>query len=468
MGHFMPEVATPLPPPVPAELPAETHYTVQPEIAAVTCGAWDWVLCGTIITGLAILTYTGVRAALFQPIVTEIQGHRWLKLGARPAMLWGVMGTVLLILRTILWFRYKSFPAATMEDAPSLTIIIPAYNEGAMVLESIESVARAMYPRDRLEVIVVDDGSSDDTWMHIQRAAAKYPELIHPIRFPANRGKRAALAVGFEKARGEIVVTLDSDSTIDANSLLELAGPFRNSRVGAVAGKVKVYNRREGLIPRMLHVRFIVAFDLLRAAESTYGTVYCCPGALTAYRIAAVRKVLKKWQHQTFLGAPCTIGEDRALTNLMLESGYDTVYQRMAVVHTLAPTSYMKLCKMFLRWNRSYVREELYFMRIVWRRPLGPRIMAIFDRMITNLRFPVYYATLALLVMLSPEHPWMIVRLLLVMGIISAFCMLYYLRSERSPEFVYGIMFSYYDLFAMFWVFPVAVLTARSRGWLTR
>jgi len=468
MGNSMPQLTEVEPLPLPAEPPVAAQATKQLEIAAPTFGGWDWVLCGTIVAGLSILTYTGVRTALFQPIVTELDGHRWLRMGARPAVLWGLMGTLLLAIRTVLWLRYKSFPAATMEDAPSLTVIIPAYNEGAMVLESIESVARSMYPRDRLEVIVVDDGSSDDTWLHMQRAAMKYPELVHPIRFPINRGKRAALAVGFEKAKGEIVVTLDSDSTIDEKSLLELAGPFRNSRVGAVAGKVKVYNRREGLIPRMLHVRFIVAFDLLRAAESTYGTVYCCPGALTAYRTAVVRKILKKWLHQTFLGAPCTIGEDRALTNLMLENGYDTVYQRMAVVHTLAPTSYMKLCKMFLRWDRSYVREELYFMRVVWRRPLGPRIMAIFDRIITNLRFPVYYATIALLVMLSPGHPWMIVRLLLVMGVISAFCMLYYLRSERSPEFVYGIMFSYYDLFAMFWVFPVALFTVRSRGWLTR
>jgi hyaluronan synthase len=332
------------------------------------------------------------------------------------------------------------FEPVTMDEAPSLTVIIPAYNEGAMVLHSIESVVKARYPRERLEVLVVDDGSKDDTWKYIQEAAVRYPEVVVAIRLPENQGMRAALAVGFESARSEILVTLDSDSVIDPDSLLALAGPFRDRRVGAVAGKVKVYNRHQALIPRMLHVRYIVAFDLFRAAESGYGTVYCCPGALTAYRASIVRRVLKQWLEQTFLGARCTAGEDRALTNLVLSCGFDTVYQRSAVVHTLAPVSYAKLCRMFLRWDRSYVREELYFLRVVWTRPIGSRIIALFDRLITNLRYPIYYASLLLLLVVAPHHPLALVRFLIVVGVVSAFNMLYYLRSERSTGVMYGIM----------------------------
>ena len=96
-----------------------------------------------------------------------------------------------------------------------LTVIIPAFNEGRMVGRSIHSVAQADYPRERLGVIVVDDGSKDDTWFHMQRAAACYPHLVHAIRFVSNRGKRAALAEGFRRARGEVIVTVDSDSLID-------------------------------------------------------------------------------------------------------------------------------------------------------------------------------------------------------------------------------------------------------------
>ena len=93
---------------------------------------------------------------------------------------------------------------------------------------------------------------------------------------------RTALAEGFRRARGEFVVTIDSDSVIEEDTLLAIVGPFSNPRVGAVAGKVAVYNREKGFIPRMLHIRFILSFDFLRATQSAYGTVYCCPGALSA------------------------------------------------------------------------------------------------------------------------------------------------------------------------------------------
>ncbi len=338
-----------------------------------------------------------------------------------------------------------------------------------MVARAIDSVAAARYPRGRLEIFAVDDGSRDDTWEHIRRAADRHPGLVTAVRLPWNMGKRQALAAGFRRASGEVLVTIDSDSEIEPGALLALAGPFRDSRVGAVAGKVTVLNREQGLIPRMLAVRFILSFDFLRAVQSTYGTVYCCPGALTAYRGSAVRGLLERWLGETFLGVPCTFGEDRAMTNLILESGLDTVYQRTAVVRTLAPRSYAKLCRMYLRWDRSYVREEIrYARRVVWRRPLAARCVSLAETILSNLRYPVYYASLALLVALVPHHPLVLVRLSVVMGLFSAFNMLYYLRSERSGDFVYGVFYPYFALLTLFWIFPYAVLTVRARGWLTR
>ena len=310
----------------------------------------------------------------------------------RPSILWASMGIVLLGFRTVLWFFYRPFSPAGPADAPFLTVIIPAYNEGPMVEQTIDSVAKADYPADRLEIFVVDDGSKDDTWKYIQAAALRYPNLVTPIRFPQNRGKRAALEAGFRQARGEVAVTIDSDSVIEPGTLLAIAGPFRKDSVGAVAGKVAVYNRGEGIIPRMLHVRFILSFDFLRAVQSTYGTVYCCPGALTAYRLSVVKKVLDQWMNQRFLGELCTYGEDRSMTNFILAEGYDTVYQRTAVVHTNVPMTYSKLCRMLLRWDRSYIKEELRLARIVWKRPLVPRWITIFDQVVTNLRFPVNYS----------------------------------------------------------------------------
>lgn len=428
---------------------------------------WDWVLCAAILCGFAALIYLSVHNHLLHPLWTEAENHHWMRLILRPSMLWSVMGLLMLGFRTVLWLHYRPFLATSMENAPWLTVIIPAYNEGPMVFKSIESVATARYPRDRLEIFVVDDGSTDDTWQFIRLAAARYREFVKPIRLSENGGKRAALAVALRKARGTVVITLDSDSVVEPDSLLAIAGPFRDPKIGAVAGKVVVYNR-QGLIPRMLHVQFTLSFDLQRAVESTYGNVYCCPGALTAYRTSVVQNVLDDWMHQTFLGSPCTFGEDRAMTNLILKSGYDTVYQRSAIVHTIVPVSYSKLCKMFIRWNRSYVREELRFLTIVWKRPLKARVIALCDRIITNLRYPVHYANLFLLALLVMHHPWMLARILVTIGLISLFNMTYYLWSERSPDFCYGVLYSYFALVALCWIFPYAAFTVRARSWLTR
>jgi hyaluronan synthase len=123
---------------------------------------------------------------------------------------------------------------------------------------------------------------------------------------------------------------------------------------------------------------------------------------------------------------------------------------------------------MFLRWNRSYVREEIRFARIVWKRPLGARVTAFLDTTITNLRYPVGYVSLALLVVYSVHDPLTIARMLIGIGVVSTFYMLYYLKSERSWDFAFGILYAYFSFFALMWIFPYAVLTVRARSWLTR
>ena len=429
---------------------------------------WDGLYRAAILLGLVTVVYLSVRWSLFQPMLHAAEEHHWTRFIVHPSILWMAMGLLMLMFRTLLWFRYRTPDSASYADAPPLTVIIPAYNEGPMVAQSIDSVAAAHYPYGKLEIFVVDDGSRDDTWHHIQVAAQRHPGLVTTLRFEQNRGKRAALEAGFRHARGEVIVTIDSDSVIERGALLAMAGPFRNPKVGAVAGRVTVYNRGDGLIPRMLKVRYALSFDYLRAVQSTYGTVYCCPGALAGYRTSVVRKILDDWVKQKFMGVSCTYGEDRSMTNYILAQGYDTLYQRAAVVHTVVPHSYRRLCKMFLRWDRSYVREEIRFASIVWKRPVKARLIAIADAFVTNLRYPISWAALVLLVAIIVWHPATLLRFLCVIGLMAGFNMLYYLRSERSWDFVYGIFYSYYSAFALFWVFPYAVLTVRAKSWLTR
>jgi hyaluronan synthase len=442
----------------------------EPEEPPPPAGRPSFTLVETlIVAGLLLLALFVAIVRPLLPLFESPTTPAWVHPIERPALLWSGMGFLLLAVRTGLWLWYRPFEAATEETAPSLTVIIPAYNEGAMVEKSIESVARAIYPRDRLEVIVIDDGSRDDTWTFIERAAARYPGLVTTQRFDRNQGKRAALAEGFRLARGSVVVTIDSDSVIDPKTLLAMAGPFRDGRVGAVAGRVDVYNRRTGWLAPMLQVRYTLSFDFLRAVQSTFRTVYCCPGALAAYRTSAVRIVLDRWLSQCFLGVPCTYGEDRSLTNFLLAEGYDSVYQSSAVVYTIVPTTYSRLCRMYLRWERSRVREDIrFFARILWRRPPAWRTAALVDSALTNLRYPIGYASIALFVVLSLYDPTTILRVFCAIAIVSVAYTLYFLRRERSWCFLYGVLYSYFAFFTLLWILPWALFTIRSRSWMTR
>jgi len=373
------------------------------------------------------------------------------------------------IVRTVLWWRYKPYPSPS-GPLPRVTVIIPAYNEGAMVEKALYSVAASDYPVDRLEIICIDDGSKDDTWDYIQRAKRRYPHLIQAIRFPINRGKREALYAGFLQSQGEYFVTVDSDSVIEPDTLKQIIAPLlQDPKIGAVAGNVKVYNRSRNLVTRMLWVRFVLSFDFLRASQSMYGFVFCTPGALSAYRREAVFPILEEWRQQTFLGVRCTIGEDRAFTNLVLRQGYYTVYQRSAVVYTTVPETYQGLSRMFLRWDRSNFREsfiQLSYMFTRYRKKY--RLLPILDFFVRELEFPFTCIFLPLLLSTVLCCPIVLVKFITGLGIVSFVLTFYYLRQERDADFVYGILYSYYAFFFLRWIKPYAFLTLRDGRWLTR
>ncbi len=373
------------------------------------------------------------------------------------------------LVRTVLWWRYRPYPLP-FGPLPKVTVLIPAYNEGAMVEKTLYSVAAADYPQDRLEIICIDDGSRDDTWDYIQRARQHYPQLIQAIRFPKNRGKREALYAGFLQARGDYFVTVDSDSVIEPDTLKQILAPLlQNQKIGAVAGNVQVYNRTANILTRMVRVRFVLSFDFLRASQSMYGFVFCTPGALSAYRREAIMPILDEWRQQTFLGVRCTIGEDRAFTNLVLRQGYDAVYQRSAVVYTTVPENYRCLSRMFLRWDRSNFRESLVQLSYMFSRYRPRRrLLPILDFFVRELEFPMTSIFLPLMLASFLCCPILIVKFISGMALVSFFLTFYYLRQERDADFVYGVVYSFYALLFLRWVKPYAFLTLRDGRWLTR
>lgn len=353
-------------------------------------------------------------------------------------------------------------------------MIIPAYNEGAQVLSTVRSVMASHYPRDRLQVLCIDDGSQDDTWRWMKTAKREFPANLQVIRQAKNAGKRAVLMVGFAKAKGEIIITIDSDSEILPETLAELVSPFVvDQRIASVAGNLRVLNVAGGAIPKMMEVSFTSAFDFIRAGQSVYGGVFCTPGALSAYRAEVLLPLVKEWSRQTFMGKPATIGEDRALTNLVLAAGHRVAYQRTAVVLTQVPTTYATLRKMLLRWARSNVRENLVMCSFVFRRfrprDSGSNWVRLFCAL-QLIRMTLFEALKCVVVARLLLLHGVVLGALAVGALLSAFIpgLIYHLRYGGSFGFHWAVPFSFFWLVGLSWISVWGLLTATNSGWLTR
>ncbi|MBN1174374.1 MAG: glycosyltransferase [Micromonosporaceae bacterium] len=251
---------------------------------------------------------------------------------------------------------------------PTVAIIVPAYNEGVGVSRTIHSCMALDYPAEKVELVVVNDGSCDDTLDYMTSAAAHYANgRVRCIDLGSNQGKRAAMAAGIRNTSAEILVFIDSDSTPAPDAIGRLVQGFAQDDVGAISGITYVRNAVRNTLTRMQAVRYVISFDLLKRAESVLGAVTCCSGCFAAYRRASVIEVLSGWERQRFLGVECTYGDDRALTNRVLRAGWQTRYDASAVAWTEAPTTYRGFLKQQARWKKSWAREGPLLLCHIWR-----------------------------------------------------------------------------------------------------
>jgi len=253
---------------------------------------------------------------------------------------------------------------------PEIDVVITSYNEEAASLRScLESLLRQDY-RGAVRVYVVDDYSSNRAQlMPVYADFRAHPEwsVLLPEQ---NRGKRLAQDAAFHHCRGEILVTVDSDTIVDPDAITEIVHAFEDERVGAVTGDVGVTNRRTNLLTRLIEMRYWVAFNQERAAQGCFRTVLCCSGPLAGYRRATLERVWDRYVNQTFRGVDCTYGDDRHLTNLVLGDGYDTLFLPFAHAVTNAPADLPSYLRQQLRWNKSFYRELLWTLPFLLRRSL--------------------------------------------------------------------------------------------------
>ncbi|WP_246002158.1 bifunctional polysaccharide deacetylase/glycosyltransferase family 2 protein [Allorhizocola rhizosphaerae] len=216
-----------------------------------------------------------------------------------------------------------------------VSVIVPAYNESANIAATVRSLVASDYPW--VEVIVVDDGSTDGTADIVHRLGLPN---VRVIRQP-NSGKPGALNTGIRVARAPIVVLVDGDTVFQEDTVYNLVQAFADRRVGAVAGNTKVANRK-GLLGRWQHLEYVIGFNLDRRFFDMARCMPTIPGAVGAFRAEVLHQVR---------GVPGdTLAEDTDLTMAVLRAGWHVVYEEHAIAWTEAPSTLKSLWQQRYRW----------------------------------------------------------------------------------------------------------------------
>lgn len=288
------------------------------------------------VLGVLLLTTTSMALGL-------ITGIQWIMIGV------GVLVVARLVLMVAMARRHarrrhpgrharrhgaKPWSWGPPVDDP-VSVIVPAYNEHENIEATLRSILRNTHP---LEIIVVDDGSTDDTASIVHHLALPHVRLIRQ----ANAGKAKALNTGIAAARHDIVVLMDGDTVFESDTVHRLVQPFADRSVGAVSGNVKVANRRR-LLGRLQHLEYVVGFNVDRRVQDLLGSMTTIPGAAGAFRRSALLDVGGL--------SDATLAEDTDLTIALGRQGWRAVYEESAIAWTEAPATLRQLWQQRYRWT---------------------------------------------------------------------------------------------------------------------
>jgi biofilm PGA synthesis N-glycosyltransferase PgaC len=249
-----------------------------------------------------------------------------------------------------------------LDSYPPITILIAAYNEEAVIADTFTSIAKQNYP-GTLEVILVDDGSLDQTHQICNKLTNNYPWL-RCYRQEINQGKSEALNRALSLASHELIITLDADSYLYKDALVRIVERFHSDPANtcAVAGTVMVRNSRENWITQSQEWDYFQGIATVKRVQSLNQGTLVAQGAFSLYKKSVVLE-LGGW--------PKTVGEDIVLTWAMLEKDYRVGYCEDAVAFTIAPSTVSGFIRQRQRWARGMIEAFKYHPKVLFRKRLS-------------------------------------------------------------------------------------------------
>lgn len=354
---------------------------------------------------------------------------------------------------------------------PTVSVILPCYNEGQAVYEAIDSLSKSNYPSNKFEVIAQDDCSVDDSYQWMLQAQRDFTNIRVTVgRNRVNSGKARTVCNAMGQSNAEIIISVDSDCIFDANVIRELAACFSEPNIGAVGGRVGVRNPNDGVITIIQTFLYYAAFHLYKVPENWTRSVGCISGCLFAIRRELLLKIEPAVRERHWFGIPVNQGEDRYMTHLVLLEGYGTYLNNDALCWTTVPTTLSELFKQQLRWRQSILRDLFFTLKTLPQHVFKLHPNAVLHLVLTPLGAIV--ALLMAITMLTGDPtswagPTPLLAYLIIALILGWAIRKYSVRETVRHPLAFGAYVAWWLVSNLF-LTPLALCTMDSRDWGTR
>jgi hyaluronan synthase len=376
--------------------------------------------------------------------------------------------TLALILK---WSVPKAVVKKDYTYQPTVSVLMPCFNEGKTVYETIESISKSNYPNEKFEVIAQDDCSVDDSYEWMLKAQRDFTNIrVRVGHNTVNSGKARSVCNALELSTADMVISIDSDCIFHPDAIRELAACFSEPKIGSVGGRVGVRNPNESTITAIQTFIYYAAFQVYKVPENWTRSVGCISGCLFAIRRELLLEIEPQIRSRHWFGIPVNQGEDRFLTHQTLLRGYGTYINNDALCWTTVPSTLPSLFKQQLRWRRSIVRDLFYTLRT-----LPQHVWTLHPNTVLTLVLTPLGALLGLLValtMLSSKPmewagPAPLMLYLGVAAILGWVIRKYSAREAVNNPLAFGAYLAW-SLVSSLFITPLALCTLDSKDWGTR
>jgi len=410
--------------------------------------------------------------------------------------------TIVMLVGAWCWYRN---PAKGKAGNDLVSVIIPVYNQKDMIEIVIDAIYRSTYKN--IEVIATNDGSNDGTKEILDNLTKKYPTLqvIHQKR----GGKRKASATGFYASKGRYLVHIDSDSVIDEQAIAEFVKTFNaNPKVGSLAGETRAWNAEKNILTRLQDAWYNISCNISKAYESSFKSVTCCSGCLSAFRREAIANFMPYWANtNTHSGGGVdreltayiiaskevrndmvqTLWPSSALKQKLMESTskyddsddrllsahslmkWESVYVATAIVYVDAQETLKKFLKQQTRWKKGFLRTNFYLSTYFWRGRHPLASIVYYLEFMTGLTQSLIILTVLFYEPFIMNDFWTPVYFMggLIFSSLAHGLDLK-LRHPSSKNWLYMPLMNLIGTFVLSWLLFYALWTFKNNSWLTR